>query len=112
MSVALGVFALFGSLFCYLIGLILSIIGLCKYPKGSAGRVLSWIGLGIFIAWTALGVAAAYLAKVTAEEMLDNIRSEHPELNDQQLIEYMNDPANKEEVQKYVENSFFMELAD
>lgn len=112
MSNALGILAIFGSLFCYLIGLILSIIGLCKYPKGSAGRVLSWIALCIFIAWTALGVAAAYLAKETAEEMMENIRNNHPELNDQQLLEYMSDPANKEEVQKYMENSFIMELVD
>lgn len=112
MSIALGILAVFGSLFCYIIGLILSIIGLCKYPKGSTGRVLSWIGLVIFIAWTALGAMAAYMAMETAEEMMENIRQGHPELNDQQIIEYMRDPANKEEIQQYVENSFFLELAD
>ena len=112
MSIALGVLAVLGSLFCWIVGLILSIIGLCKYRKGSAGRVLSWIGIAIFVAWTACCVAVACLAMETMEETMENIRRDHPELNDQQIMEYMRDPANKEELQKYMQNSLIMELAD
>ena len=45
MSNALGICALVFTLTgcCSFVGLILGIIGICKYPEGSAGRVLSII---------------------------------------------------------------------
>ena len=108
MSNALGILAVVG----YIIGLILSIIGLCKYPKGSAGRVLSWVGIVIFLLWTAVGAFGVHLAKESTETMIENIRADHPEFNDQQIMEYIQDPANKKELEKYVQSSILMELAD
>lgn len=51
MSNALGIWALVLSLTgcCALPGLILGIIGICKYPEGSSGRVLSIIATVISI---------------------------------------------------------------
>lgn len=112
MSNALGILAVVGSIFCYIIGLILSIIGLCKYPKGSAGRVLSWVGIVIFLLWTAVGAFGVHLAKESTETMIENIRADHPEFNDQQIMEYIQDPANKKELEKYVQSSLLMELTD
>lgn len=112
MSNALGILAVVGSIFCYIIGLILSIIGLCKYPKGSAGRVLSWVGIVIVLLWTAVGAFGVHLAKESTETMIENIRADHPEFNDQQIMEYIQDPANKKELEKYVQSSILMELAD
>lgn len=102
MSIVLGVFAVLGSLFCWIVGLILSIIGLCKYRKGSAGRVLSWIGLIIFIVVTAV---SGYIGYVAAEATKDAIKRDHPEFTEQQLLEYVSDPANKAEVEQYTQES-------
>lgn len=105
MSVVLGVLAIVGSLFCWIIGLILSIIGLCKYRKGSTGRVLSWIGLIIFIAITAIYGFILYAGVQAGKEAMENIKRDHPEFTEQQLLEYMRDPANKAEIEQYTEES-------
>ena len=105
MSIALGVLAVVGSLFCWIVGLILSIIGLCKYRKGSAGRVLSWIGLIIFIGITAIYVFIAYAGVQAGKEAMENIKRDHPEFTEQQLLEYMQDPSNKAEIEQYTEES-------
>ncbi len=105
MSVVLGVLAIVGSLFCWIIGLILSIIGLCKYRKGSTGRVLSWIGLIIFIAITAIYGFILYAGVQAGKEAMENIKRDHPEFTEQQLLEYMQDPANKAEIEQYTEES-------
>lgn len=51
MSNALGIWALVLSFTacCTLLGLILGIIGICKYPAGSAGRTLSIIATVIAV---------------------------------------------------------------
>lgn len=105
MSVVLGVLAIVGSLFCWIIGLILSIIGLCKYRKGSTGRVLSWIGLIIFIAITAIYGFILYAGVQAGKEAMENIKRDHPEFTEQQLLEYMQDPSNKAEIEQYTEES-------
>lgn len=105
MSITLGVFAIITSLFCWPVGLVLSIIGLCKYPKGSAGRVLSWIGIGFFVLLIAIGITLGATLNKTAEEARLKIQQNHPELNEQQLLEYMQDPANKGEIQQYAKES-------
>lgn len=105
MSITLGVFAIISSLFCWPVGLVLSIIGLCKYPKGSAGRVLSWIGIGFFVLLIAIGITLGATLSKTAEEARLKIQQNHPELNEQQLLEYMQDPANKGEIQQYAKES-------
>lgn len=105
MSVVLGVLAIVGSLFCWIIGLILSIIGLCKYRKGSTGRVLSWIGLIIFIAITAIYGFILYAGVQAGKEAMENIKRDHPEFTEQQLLEYMRDPSNKAEIEQYTEES-------
>ena len=105
MSVVLGVLAIVGSLFCWIIGLILSIIGLCKYRKGSTGRVLSWIGLIIFIGITAIYGFILYAGVQAGKEAMENIKRDHPEFTEQQLLEYMQDPANKAEIEQYTEES-------
>lgn len=105
MSVVLGVLAIVGSLFCWIIGLILSIIGLCKYRKGSTGRVLSWIGLIIFIAITAIYGFILYAGVQAGKEAMENIKRDHPEFTEQQLLEYMRNPANKAEIEQYTEES-------
>ena len=105
MSITLGVFAIITSLFCWPVGLVLSIIGLCKYPKGSAGRVLSWISIGFFVLLIAIGITLGTTLNKTAEEARLKIQQNHPELNEQQLLEYMQDPANKGEIQQYAKES-------
>ena len=105
MSITLGVFAIITSLFCWPVGLVLSIIGLCKYPKGSAGRVLSWISIGFFVLLIAIGITLGATLNKTAEEARLKIQQNHPELNEQQLLEYMQDPANKGEIQQYAKES-------
>ena len=104
-SIVWGVLAVVGSLFCWIVGLVFSIIGLCKYRKGSAGRVLSWIGLVIFIAITAAVGYVAYVAIGVTKEAMENIRRDHPEFSEQQLLEYMHDPANKAEIEQYTQDS-------
>ena len=52
--VALGIVAVFASLFCWLPGLVIPIIGLCTYPKDSRGRVLCWVGVALFVIVTVL----------------------------------------------------------
>ena len=105
MSIALGVLAVVGSLFCWIVGLIFSIIGLCKYRKGSTGRVLSWIGLIIFIAITAIYGFILYAGVQAGKEAMENIKRDHPEFTEQQLLEYMQDPSNKAEIEQYTEES-------
>ena len=107
MSVVLGVLAIVGSLFCWIIGLILSIIGLCKYRKGSAGRVLSWIGLAIFVIVTAFSVLAVCMTMEATEEMMEAIKRDHPEFTNQQLMEYIQNPDNKAEVEKYMKEGMY-----
>lgn len=104
-SIVWGVLAVVGSLFCWIVGLIFSIIGLCKYRKGSAGRVLSWIGLVIFIAITAATGYVTYVAIGATKEAMENIQRDHPEFTEQQLLEYMRDPANKAEIERYTQES-------
>ena len=104
-SIVWGVLAIVGSLFCWIVGLIFSIIGLCKYRKGSAGRVLSWIGLVIFIAITAATGYVTYVAIGATKEAMENIQRDHPEFTEQQLLEYMQDPANKAEIEQYTQDS-------
>ena len=104
-SIVWGVLAVVGSLFCWIAGLIFSIIGLCKYRKGSAGRVLSWIGLVIFIVITAATGYVAYVAIGATKEAMENIQRDHPEFTEQQLLEYMRDPANTAEIKQYTEES-------
>lgn len=104
-SIVWGVLAVVGSLFCWIVGLIFSIIGLCKYRKGSAGRVLSWIGLVIFIAITAATGYVTYVAIGATKEAMENIQRDHPEFTEQQLLEYIQDPANKAEIEQYTQES-------
>ena len=104
-SIVWGVLAIVGSLFCWIVGLVFSIIGLCKYRKGSAGRVLSWIGLVIFIVITAATGYVAYVAIGATKEAMENIQRDHPEFTEQQLLEYMHDPANKAEIEQYTQES-------
>ncbi|MBR4108138.1 MAG: hypothetical protein IKK45_05590 [Akkermansia sp.] len=54
-SVALGVWALVLSLIacCNFVGLVLAIIGICKYPAGSSGRVLCVLAVVTFVLYTA-----------------------------------------------------------
>ena len=104
-SIVWGVLAVVGSLFCWIVGLVFSIIGLCKYRKGSAGRVLSWIGLVIFIAITAAVGYVSYVAIGATKEAMENIKRDHPEFTEQQLLEYMHDPANKAEIEQYTQES-------
>ncbi|MCQ2366190.1 MAG: hypothetical protein MJ056_03370 [Akkermansia sp.] len=104
-SIVWGVLAVVGSLFCWIAGLIFSIIGLCKYRKGSAGRVLSWIGLVIFIVITAATGYVTYVAIGATREAMENIQRDHPEFTEQQLLEYMRDPANKAEIKQYTQES-------
>lgn len=104
-SIVWGVLAVVGSLFCWIFGLVFSIIGLCKYRKGSAGRVLSWIGLVIFIAITAAVGYVSYVAIGATKEAMENIQRDHPEFTEQQLLEYMRDPANKAEIEQYTQES-------
>ena len=105
MSIALGVLAVVGSLFCWIVGLILSIIGLCKYRKGSTGRVLSWIGLVIFIVVTAISGFVAYVGIEATKDAVEAIKCDHPEFTEQQLLEYVQDPDNKAEVEQYTRDS-------
>ena len=105
MSIALGILAVIGSLFCWIVGLILSIIGLCKYRKGSAGRVLSWIGLIIFIVLTAISGYVAYVGIEATKDAMEAIQRDHPEFTEQQLLEYVQDPGNKAEVEQYTKDS-------
>ena len=105
MSIALGILAVIGSLFCWIVGLILSIIGLCKYRKGSAGRVLSWIGLIIFIVLTAISGYVAYVGIEATKNAMEAIQRDHPEFTEQQLLEYVQDPGNKAEVEQYTKDS-------
>lgn len=104
-SIVWGILAVVGSLFCWIVGLVFSIIGLCKYRKGSAGRVLSWIGLVIFIAITAATGYVTYVAIGATKEAMENIQRDHPEFTEQQLLEYIQDPANKAEVEQYTQES-------
>lgn len=104
-SIVWGVLAVVGSLFCWIVGLVFSIIGLCKYRKGSAGRVLSWIGLVIFIAITAATGYVTYVAIGATKEAMENIQRDHPEFTEQQFIEYIQDPANKAEIEQYTQES-------
>ena len=105
MSVVLGVLSIVGSLFCWIVGLILSIIGLCKYRKGSTGRVLSWIGLVIFIVVTAISGFVAYVGIEATKDAVEAIKRDHPEFTEQQLLEYVQDPDNKAEVEQYTKGS-------
>ena len=105
MSIALGILAVIGSLFCWIVGLILSIIGLCKYRKGSAGRVLSWIGLVIFIVLTAISGYVAYVGIEATKDAMEAIQRDHPEFTEQQLLEYVQDPGNKAEVEQHTKDS-------
>lgn len=104
-SIVWGVLAVVGSLFCWIVGLILSIIGLCKYRKGSAGRVLSWIGLIIFIVLTAISGYVAYVGIEATKDAMEAIQRDHPEFTEQQLLEYVQDPDNKAEVEQYTKDS-------
>ena len=104
-SIVWGVLAIVGSLFCWIVGLVFSIIGLCKYRKGSAGRVLSWIGLVIYIVITAATGYVTYVAIGATKEAMENFRRDHPEFTEQQLLEYMHDPANKTEIEQYTQES-------
>ena len=107
-SIVWGVLAVVGSVFCWICGLIFSIIGLCKYRKGSAGRVLSWIGLVLnflSIVTTAAFVYIVYASTEAAKEAMENMRRDHPEFTEQQLLEYMRDPANKAEIEQYTQES-------
>lgn len=104
-SIVWGILAVVGSLFCWIVGLVFSIIGLCKYRKGSAGRVLSWIGLVIFIAITAATGYVTYVAIGATKEAMENIQRDHPEFTEQQFIEYIQDPANKAEIEQYTQES-------
>ena len=104
-SIVWGVLAVVGSLFCWIVGLVFSIIGLCKYRKGSAGRVLSWIGLVIFIVITAAAGYVTYAGVQAVREAMENIQRDHPEFSEQQLLEYMHDPANKAEIEQYTQES-------
>ena len=106
-SIVWGVLAVVGSLFCWIIGLIFSIIGLCKYRKGSAGRVLSWIGLAIFVIVTAFSVLAVCMTMEATEEMMEAIKRDHPEFTNQQLMEYIQNPDNKTEVEKYMKEGMY-----
>ncbi len=106
-SIVWGVLAIVGSLFCWVVGLILSIIGLCKYRKGSTGRVLSWIGLAIFVIVTAFSVLAVCMTMETTEEMMEAIKRDHPEFTNQQLMEYIQNPDNKAEVEKYMKEGMY-----
>ena len=104
-SIVWGILAVVGSLFCWIFGLIFSIIGLCKYRKGSAGRVLSWIGLAIFIVITAFVGYVTYVGVTAAKEAMEHIKRDHPEFTEQQFIEYIQDPANKAEIEQYTQDS-------
>ena len=106
-SIVWGVLAVVGSLFCWVVGLIFSIIGLCKYRKGSAGRVLSWIGLAIFVIVTAFSVLAVCMTMEATEEMMEAIKRDHPEFTNQQLMEYIQNPDNKTEVEKYMKEGMY-----
>ena len=106
-SIVWGVLAVVGSLFCWIVGLIFSIIGLCKYRKGSAGRVLSWIGLAIFVIVTAFSVLAVCMTMEATEEMMEAIKRDHPEFTNQQLMEYIQNPDNKTEVEKYMKEGMY-----
>lgn len=44
-SNALAIWALITGLFCGIVGVVLGIIGINKYPAGSSGRTMSIIGL-------------------------------------------------------------------
>ena len=111
MSVVLGVLSIVGSLFCWIVGLILSIIGLCKYRKGSTGRVLSWIGLVIFIVVTAISGFVAYVGIEATKDAVEAIKRDHPEFTEQQLLEYVQDPDNKGEVEQYTRDSLKTRLS-
>ena len=111
MSVVLGVLAIVGSLFCWVVGLILSIIGLCKYRKGSTGRVLSWIGLIIYIVVTAISGFVAYVGIEATKDAVEAIKRDHPEFTEQQLLEYVQDPDNKAEVEQYTKDSLKTRLS-
>ena len=111
MSIALGVLAVVGSLFCWIVGLILSIIGLCKYRKGSTGRVLSWIGLVIYIVVTAISGFVAYVGIEATKDAVEAIKRDHPEFTEQQLLEYVQDPDNKAEVEQYTRDSLKTRLS-
>ena len=106
-SIIWGILAVVGSLFCWVVGLIFSIIGLCKYRKGSAGRVLSWIGLAIFVIVTAFSVLAVCMTMEATEEMMEAIKRDHPEFTNQQLMEYIQNPDNKTEVEKYMKEGMY-----
>lgn len=106
-SIVWGILAVVGSLFCWIVGLIFSIIGLCKYRKGSAGRVLSWIGLAIFVIVTAFSVLAVCMTMEATEEMMEAIKRDHPEFTNQQLMEYIQNPDNKTEVEKYMKEGMY-----
>lgn len=47
--IALGVCSIVFGVLCAIVGLILGIIGAVKYPSGSKGATLSYIGIGISI---------------------------------------------------------------
>ena len=110
-SIVWGVLAVVGSLFCWIVGLIFSIIGLCKYRKGSAGRVLSWIGLVIYILVTAISGFVAYVGIEATKDAVEAIKRDHPEFTEQQLLEYVQDPDNKAEVEQYTRDSLKTRLS-
>ena len=74
-------------------------------PHGQHGPALSWIGLIIFIAITAIYGFILYAGVQAGKEAMENIKRDHPEYTEQQLLEYMQDPSNKAEIEQYTEES-------
>lgn len=72
---ALGVWALVLNLLacCNLVGLILAIIGLCKYPAGSSGRVLCILAIVVFVLYTAASMICAP-SSAELQELLNSLQ--------------------------------------
>lgn len=64
MSNALAIWAIVTSVTCNLVGLILGIIGLNKYPAGTSGRTMSMIATILGGLFTLLGLVYSILKRM------------------------------------------------
>lgn len=59
-GISIGILAIVCSVFCMPVGITLGIIGLCKYPAKSAGKILSVVGLAFSGILIAVSIGAGY----------------------------------------------------
>lgn len=104
-GVVLGILSVVCSVFCLPVGIILGIIGLCKYPAKSTGKLLSIIGLAIGGLIIAISIGYAVFVGKSLNEIQTTLRANHPEMSDTEFVEYLQTPEGKQEAQTVTEDA-------